>query len=523
MKHVFHIKHWIGSLLLLALLSGAAGSSLVHAAPQSLPAQVADSRQFLPLLRSGVAPLCRFGVNGTIGSYPVQPLRIGWYLDYQATQTPNPPGDIEYYPMIRLERSGDSYNYSIYLNRASTTDAELGAVIAAHPGVYWFIGNEPDRLQYQDDLEPQVYAEAYHDLYQRIKGQDPTAQIVAGTIVQPTPVRLQYLNQVLLAYHKQYGERMPVDVWAFHNFILNEASCTHYATVYPDRPDLVDSICWGADIPPGIDDVTDGLRIDVQDNDDIELFKQQVVAFRTWLAERGYRDTPVFLSEFGVLMPEGLFSPDFDAERVNRFMDESFDFLLSATDPEIGLPADGNRLVQRFAWYSVNDKINHNGYLFDLDKPVAASRTAFGDNFADYTNAIPEEVDLYPMRVGMTGSPPLASRGPTTITLEAVIANSGNLLTPNQASVQFYQGNPAAGGEPIGDPVTVALAGCGAQQTVTLEWPDVAPGSYTVYAVVDGDGAVPETDEDNNTMSGRIHFAARRLQIPLVLSPLNIP
>src|SRR5690606_26180851 len=163
--------------------------------------------------------------------------------------------------------------------------------------------------------------------------------------------------------------------------------------------------------------------------------QEQVIRFRSWLAERGYQNVPVFLSEYGVLMPSGLFSPDFTVDRVNTFMDASFDFLLTATDPEIGYPADGYRLVQRFSWYSMDDKIDHNGYLFDFDQPAGTSRTAFGTNFAAYTSALSEEVDLYPVQLRMSGVPPLISRGATTLTLEASIANSGNLIVPTQANV----------------------------------------------------------------------------------------
>lgn len=521
MKKLSSARRWAWLAAVLITLAWSAAPDTLHAATPARRAQAGDGQQFLPLLRQGVAPLCRFGVNGALGSYPVRPLRLGWYMDYAATRTATPPQGADYFPMIRLEQVGDSYNYSIYINRAPTTDAELGAVIQAHPGAQWFIGNEPDRIQFQDDLEPHVYARAYHDLYHRIKEQDPVATVIAGSIVQPTPVRLRYLDMVLAAYHAEYQERMPVDAWAFHNFMLNEANCAYFFQLYPGQVDYVKSICWGADIPPGLQEVAEGLRLGVQDNDDIELFKNQVIAFRTWLAERGYRETPVYLSEYGVLMPMHDY-PEFSYDRVNTFMNASFDFLLNATDPEIGYPADGNRLVQRFSWYSINDKYNHNGNLFDPALPAASSTTPFGANFAAYTNSLDDEVDLYPLRVGMVGAPPPADQGPATIVLKAAIANSGNLMTPQQANVRFYNGDPASGGTPIGDPVQVNLAGCGELQTAGVTWANVAPGNYTVYVVVDREGVVAETNEDNNTLSASLGFAAGRLQIPLVRTPLHL-
>jgi hypothetical protein len=45
----------------------------------------------------------------------------------------------------------------------------------------------------------------------------------------------------------------------------------------------------------------------------------------------------------------------FDYPQVRDFMLGSFDVMLNTTDAEWGLPADGNRLVQRWCWYSLAD------------------------------------------------------------------------------------------------------------------------------------------------------------------------
>jgi len=45
----------------------------------------------------------------------------------------------------------------------------------------------------------------------------------------------------------------------------------------------------------------------------------------------------------------------FDYARAKAFMYASFDYFTTATDDDLGYPADGNRLVQRWAWYSLND------------------------------------------------------------------------------------------------------------------------------------------------------------------------
>jgi hypothetical protein len=464
---------------------------------------------FLPALYNGPVGLCRVGINhnNNLNSYPTTPLRLGWHIDYTAIAQSTT--GVEYFPVIRLEQTIDGYNYSFRPNRLPANEAELRAKVATLLGHYWIVGNEPDRLHFQDDMEPHMYARAYHDLYHIIKDEDPTAKVVAGAIVQPTEVRLTYLDLVLESYFQNYKAAMPVDAWAFHNFVLNEASCSHYAKLVP--PEELGTICWGADIPPGVDAV-DGLRIDVQDNDRVDLFQEQVIRFRQWMADRGYRNTPAFLSEFGVLMPPGLFNPDFTPVRVNTFMNETFDFLMNTTDPNIGFPGDNNRLVQRFAWYSVDDKVNHNGFLFDPNLPAAANRTPMGDNFAAYTSAMADNVDYYLEDVTMLGAPPLTSRGATTITLQATVGNSGNLVAGTPATVSFYNGNPNSGGALIATAQSISLPGCGEQGTVQVEWGEVAPGNYTVFARVQT--STGDLDASNNQGSMPVRFADAHLFMP---------
>jgi hypothetical protein len=215
--------------------------------------------------------------------------------------------------------------------------------------------------------------------------------------------------------------------------------------------------------------------------------------------------------------------PQFDPARVNGFMNATFDFLLNTKDPEIGFPGDDYRLVQRFSWYSIDDNVDHNGALFDRNKPVNAARTPMGDNLAQYTAAQAEEVDLYPRAVRVLGSTPVEGQNTMTVTVEAVIANSGNLAAQHTAAVRFYRGDPAHGGAPIVAPATVALAGCGAQTTVQIEWANVAPGDYQLYVQVDGSNVLAETNETNNTTSELVHVTDERLMIPSLNNPPSFP
>jgi len=447
---------------------------------------------YIPLVAREYLPpsgrLCRFGVGAEsdIGNYAVNSLRIGWYVDWTATISPARPGGITYIPTIRLRQTGsNSYAYS-------PSGSALSATVASNPGALWLIGNEPDRRHWQDSLEPHVYAQAYHELYYLIKSLDPTAQIGAGGIVQPTPLRLQYLDMVLEAYRERYGEPMPVDVWNIHAFILRERSCDYY----PDD-------CWGAEIPPGID-APEGMLYDIQDNDNIEIFKQNIERFRRWMAERGYQDCPLIISEFGVQMPQDY---GFPPERVNAYMNATFDYLMTATST-VGYPADGYRLVQRWAWYSLTDD-NFNGWLFD---PGTKARTVFGDNFALYTSQVPPVVNLAPVKIWTDPPLPFSAGEPIAITLYVKIVNNGHIATDIPATVRFY-GDEAL----IGEHLIRALDGCAASTILTVTWSNVTPGTHQVRVEVDQENHIAESNEMDNVLSVFILIANYRLYLPTIL------
>ena len=443
------------------------------------------------------APLCRYGVNVISGQtfidHTVEPLRLGWYLNYMASPNSNQPDDLEFVPVIRLSQTSETgFAYT-------PSGAALKNAITTNPGARWLIGNEPDRrTSIQDNVEPHIYAAAYHELYQLIKQADPTARIIAGTIVQPTPLRLRYLDMVLESYHQTFGTAMPVDGWSIHNFILNEVSCAHDA-----------ANCWGADVPPGIDEPF-GEIVSIDDNDDFDRFVERVIRFRQWMKDRGYREKPLYLSEYGILMP-----PDygFGAPRVNAYMNKTFDYLTTATSATLGYPADGNRLVQKWSWYSATDQ-NYNGWLFDSGN---GQMTTIGQNFAAYTAGVAAEYDLAPWQLATNPGSPHFTGQPLSIQLRASVSNAGNMAAKvGPAVVRFYNGNPAQGGQKIGNDQVVNLAGCGDNAVATVNWANAGPGLHQIYVVVDAANAIPETNESNNTQSFAVLVGTYRAFVPRI-------
>jgi hypothetical protein len=301
-----------------------------------------------------VAMKDRFGFGAAISppdQFAVDRLGAGWYVNWAAQLDPSRPQGIEYVQMIRVPDAN-----------LSPSGEDLERIARQNPGSLWIVGNEPD-VPWQDNVTPMEYATVYREAYTLLKTADPTCQVAIAGVSQVSPLRLQYLDMILEAYQGLYGESIPVDVWNVHAFILRE-----------------EQGAWGVDVPPGIP-VDQGLLLEIEDHDSIEIFRERIVDFRRWMKERGEGNKPLIVSEYGILMPSEY---GFGEEEVRDFMFATFDFFTTATDPSLGCPADGNRLVQRWAWYSLSDTVYPTGNLFD---PATGQMTTLGLAYGSYTSS----------------------------------------------------------------------------------------------------------------------------------------
>lgn len=342
-----------------------------------------DKLQYLPLVFKGhINGYCvgylpdrqRFGFGAPgnpVDQYDVSLLHAGWYHTFWFQADPPSPDGLEFAQTIRLcdPATGPDCENDYVPDQQAIVD-----YATAHPTALWIIGNEPD-APLQDCITPSRYAQLYHELYGIIKGADPTARVAIGGVVQATPLRLRYLDMILQEYETLYGEMIPVDVWNVHGFILREKR-------YP--PDH-----WGCQIPCGITDVDTGILYEVDDHDNMTFFKQQIVAFRQWMNDHGERDKPLIVTEYGILMPDIY---GFDEPRVQAFMLATFDYFLTASNPSYGYPADCGKLVQGWAWYSLDDAhfqepfYNSYSHLFDPDTKTISN---LGIAYGNYTSSLP--------------------------------------------------------------------------------------------------------------------------------------
>lgn len=277
-----------------------------------------------PIVWGSIPAAQRFGVYGHPGQ-ATQARRAG--LPFGSAIGPGLidaaglPADVVPWQVIRLSERG-----------ASIQPARLEAAVRARPGAIWVIGNEPDVI-WQDNVTPQRYAEIYRDLYTRIKQLDPTARVAVGGVATPTPLRRAYLDLVLRHYEQRFGGRLPADLWTVHAYILREERRS-----------------WGAEIPPGMPWIDRGTLYEIEDHGNVEEMQKLLREFRLWMRERGY-DTPLAVTEFGILMPEDY---GFPPEVVTAYMRRLIGFF-QAADARVGWAPDGNRPVQYWFWFSLHD------------------------------------------------------------------------------------------------------------------------------------------------------------------------
>jgi hypothetical protein len=208
------------NLVSLAILAATLLSTILIS-PPAARAQTETTNCLYP------SPSDRFGVtvygDQYIDDYDVTPLMAGRYLNWRADLMPSRPNAMSYYFMVRVTEAGHRPGVE-----------QLQTIAFNNPGMVWIIGNEAD-VVWQDNTTPAAYARAFHSAYTAIREVDPTARFVISGIVQVSPLRLIWLDQVWDSYYATYGVEIPVDMWNIHTYVANEM---HQE--------------WGFEIPPGI-------------------------------------------------------------------------------------------------------------------------------------------------------------------------------------------------------------------------------------------------------------------------------
>lgn len=502
-------------------------------------------------------PGCRYGVNyGSSADEAAQiewldDLATGWHVTFESEAGWGAPSHSEFVPLIWVRQRKQAGDYlPTYIISPPLTEQGLGQIVDANPGSLWIVGNEVDRgpgapgQGGQGDMYPDVYAQAYHDVYHFLKDRDPSALVANSGLVEITPGRLQYLDLMWSSYLERYHVPMPVDVWNMHLYILPE--------VTPQgQPNNIASVAVGTDPALGKKESYDpdgGGPLKPEhtcplddvycyaEHDKLAEFDNQVKAMRRWMVTKGQRHKPLILSEFSQLYPYVLdgdtcwiqdeFGDCFAGERVLAYMDSTFNYLTSARDTALGYPLDDNRLVQQWSWYSIAN-LPHVGYMSDLvtyddDSGQLTGLTTMGTHYKSWAQAEQKMANLLPDRLNSAVAFSSGPGGTAEASLAVWIGNNGNVDVSAPFSVTFYADSnlsevigstsvPKAGEDDPGFPVP----GC-ARRTIVAEstWSGLAPGLHPYWVAVDSEFQIPEADESDNIIAGYVFVDPDQVFLP---------
>lgn len=489
---------------------------------------------------------CRYGAAAWESTLPwLSSMGIGWYVNFGVTS--NPIAGSEYVGVLRLDqdRDGDGHYLPTYTISPPLTDADFGAKLDASPGMLWLVGNEQD-VAVQDNMYPEIYAQAYHEVYNYIRQHDPTAQVGIGGLSMATPGRLQYLDIVWDTYLDLYGFPMDVDVWNIHLYILSEWN--------PGIGRGDGNLALGTDPALAKNWPVTGTPYEEQcpldniycraEHDDLSIFAEQITDLRQWMKDHGQQNKPLILSEYGQLypyIPEGNscyladeFGQCFTPDRVNNYMDETLSWLNTATSNSLGYPADNYKLVQQWLWFSMyvrNGEVDPNVYdsggssnlllLGYNDVGVTPGDTSLltemGNNYRDHISADPLYVNLM---AGTAAYPTAHIEAPqtgVTVTLSATFYNNGNTAVTDPFDVTFYA--DAEQTQIIGTAtVTPTVNGCARNiYTVSMSWSDLTSGVHPYWVELNSDSAFPESNLSDNITDGFVIIDSDEVYLPLIM------
>jgi hypothetical protein len=274
----------------------------------------------------------------------------------------------------------------------------------------------------------------------------------------------------------------------------------------------------------------------------VRIFMEQVKGMREWMKAHGQQNKPLIISEFGLLYAyvrdangqyyvQDEHGQTFAPARVTEYLRDTIAYLENAKDANLGYPADSNRLVQQWLWYSiVTDPESSGGSsnlinwdTFQTATPGdPAALTMMGQAFQQAANASANWSNLVG---GVAQNVVTLARqgGKGSALLTASFRNSGTMSVIAPVTVTFYadQALTQVIGSAVYDPNTRgAVTGCswGARngEHVSVMWSNLAVGTHKYWAKIDPANTIGETsDTDNVTTMGTVTVRPYGTYVPL--------
>ncbi len=266
-------------------------------------------------------------------------LPLGFYKDYSCFGRENPTtqANLAYMPIIQYKSKTDTQPVRSAVSIAwhtgqfpklpgieldqlllTTELSEIGPWLADHTGAdgipdgtVFLLGNEPGFRPNNDDRTAEEIVQDAVLIKELFSRHNLKHRLALGGISTPrsTLVREAYAGRSGNEFFREILDAAR-DKVAFDAFVVHP---------YP----------------------TDVHQLSAQESYD------QIIEFRRIMHEFGQRDKPLFVGEVGLPFPALRGKRD----AVCRYAGELIESCLTGRDPQLGLPGDDHRLVQRITWY----------------------------------------------------------------------------------------------------------------------------------------------------------------------------
>jgi len=196
--------------------------------------------------------------------------------------------------------------------------------------------------------------------------------------------------------------------------------------------------------------------------------------------------------------------------RVQNFINNSLDYMLTAKDSGLGYAADDYRLVQRWYWYSLDD-YNFNGPLFTLNHSALSALGNTWANYASDASKFAPALNFKMLGAGYTLGAPDSS-GTLTATINVQLSNSGsqNWTSPVSVTIALPDDTPLA------SVLIHNVRGCGMKSSAQLVLPNIT-NTLFLKAVVDPTNSTPDSNlADNSINFTIIANPAAKSYLPLI-------
>lgn len=338
-------------------------------------------------------PKQRFGlgVNGEHSNQALKNLNLGWEMNWGYKRYNN-FSEIEYAPMIGVSAGFNEFtSYKEFKSKILEEKVNNPQITAA--GTAFLIGNEIGlRVASGGEDYP---AAAYVDKLKKYIGYITRLEtelgvdlkIAFGSVIPGFDVHIkrknpeelvngvEYAQSVISQYQQKYGTKPPVDIFQVHpyNFLTTATN--------------------------------------------FDKFKNQITAYRNFMKRNGYQDKELWITEWGNLDDESQQSETTFAKGMD-YMVKTVDWLWSSKDANLGMPSDGNRLVQRWAWFTFIKGDNRSWrFTYLLDASDNLSLNSLGKKYQslifDISNGITPTDTPTGVPSGMPTSTPSGTITPT--------------------------------------------------------------------------------------------------------------